>query len=327
MVCRLVTLSSWWLNWTMGISVIVAWLNRCMFIMSCKILRLLMVCRLLQASMLLMSHRTRWTRFSNCIWSRCSVWECSTRPWGGGGNVVFGVKSLSLISRRFESRVWLQVEVEREGFSKVFCEYPQGRILYPLYQTTLCLVTVIALFICMGRRFDFQLERFDCHDLRVWRTTLNKYSSRVTFYYDDSARSVEEHCVGCQDFDVWCWRLLCQAWYSNSASPELWLKTSSVACMMSFQSYFSLEQLRENEEEMRQDEDDKPMLRLPGVKLKLNSNFSFKVSRTDHLSNIFSWLVGRRLLRYFPSVGNFYVTVKMTLGRKLHSMTLWSWFR
>ena len=53
----------------------------------------------------------------------------------------------------------------------------------------------------------------------------------------------------------------------------------------------------------------KPMLRLPGVKLKLNSNSSFKVSRTALLSNKLL-LVGRRLLRYFPSVGNFYGTVK-----------------
>jgi hypothetical protein len=53
----------------------------------------------------------------------------------------------------------------------------------------------------------------------------------------------------------------------------------------------------------------KPMFRLPGVKLKLNSNSSFKVSRTALLSNKLL-LVGRRLLRYFPSVGNFYGTVK-----------------
>ena len=53
----------------------------------------------------------------------------------------------------------------------------------------------------------------------------------------------------------------------------------------------------------------KPMLRLPGVKLKLNTNSSFKVSRTALLSNKLL-LVGRRLLRYFPSVGNFYGTVK-----------------
>ncbi len=46
-----------------------------------------------------------------------------------------------------------------------------------------------------------------------------------------------------------------------------------------------------------------PMLRLPGVKLKLNANSSFKVSRTTLLSNKFL-LVRRRLLRYFPSVGN-----------------------
>ncbi len=51
------------------------------------------------------------------------------------------------------------------------------------------------------------------------------------------------------------------------------------------------------------------MLRLPGVKVKLNANFSFKVSRTALLSNKLL-LVGRRLLRYFPSVANFYWTVK-----------------
>jgi hypothetical protein len=53
----------------------------------------------------------------------------------------------------------------------------------------------------------------------------------------------------------------------------------------------------------------KPMLRLAGVKVKLKANFSFKVSRTALLSNKLL-LVGRRLLRYFPSVGIFYGTVK-----------------
>ncbi len=53
----------------------------------------------------------------------------------------------------------------------------------------------------------------------------------------------------------------------------------------------------------------KSMLRLSGVKLKLNSNSSFKVSRTSLLSNRIL-LVGRRLLKYFPPFGNFYDTVK-----------------
>ena len=43
------------------------------------------------------------------------------------------------------------------------------------------------------------------------------------------------------------------------------------------------------------------MLKMPGVKLKLNSYSNFKVSRTALLSNKLL-LVGRRLLRYFPSV-------------------------
>jgi hypothetical protein len=51
------------------------------------------------------------------------------------------------------------------------------------------------------------------------------------------------------------------------------------------------------------------MLRLSGVKVKLNTNFIFKVSSTTLLSNKLL-LVGRRLLRYFPSVGKFYETVK-----------------
>jgi hypothetical protein len=60
---------------------------------------------------------------------------------------------------------------------------------------------------------------------------------------------------------------------------------------------------------VRSQTSDKSTLRLSGVKVKLNANFSFKVSRTVLLSNKLI-LVGRRLLRYFPSVGNFYRTVK-----------------
>jgi hypothetical protein len=41
----------------------------------------------------------------------------------------------------------------------------------------------------------------------------------------------------------------------------------------------------------------KPILRLPGVKVKLNANFNFKVSRTALLSNKFL-SVGRRLLTF-----------------------------
>ena len=110
-----------------------------------------------------------------------------------------------------------------------------------------------------------------------------------------------------------------------------------------------LEQLGENEVEMRQDEDSvqevqssprtrssggrltrsssrrgdtttlssrivnsqktgNPMFKIPGVKLKLNSNSNFKVSRTTLLSNKLL-LVGRKLFRYFPSVENCYGTV------------------
>ena len=53
----------------------------------------------------------------------------------------------------------------------------------------------------------------------------------------------------------------------------------------------------------------KPILKMPGVKLKLNSKSNFKVSRTALLSNKLL-LVGRRLSRYFPSIGNFYGTMK-----------------
>ncbi len=64
--------------------------------------------------------------------------------------------------------------------------------------------------------------------------------------------------------------------------------------------------------------------RLSGVKLKLNndSNSSVKLSRTTLLSNKFL-LVGRRLLRYVPSVGNFYETVKCyNLSKDLAKDTL-----
>jgi hypothetical protein len=64
------------------------------------------------------------------------------------------------------------------------------------------------------------------------------------------------------------------------------------------------------------------MLRLHGVKLKLNAYSNFKVSRTALLSNKLL-LVGRRLLRYFPSVGNFYGTVKRYNLSKVQSIVVY----
>ena len=48
----------------------------------------------------------------------------------------------------------------------------------------------------------------------------------------------------------------------------------------------------------------KPMLKMPGVKLNLNSKTSSKVSKAVLLSNKLL-LVGLRLLRYFFAIGNF----------------------
>ena len=47
------------------------------------------------------------------------------------------------------------------------------------------------------------------------------------------------------------------------------------------------------------------MLKMPDVKLKLNSKTNFKVSKAALLSKKIL-VVGLRLLRYFPAIGNFY---------------------